>query len=281
MANASSIRALRGVDVLRDRDRQAHDDAGRRAAGRLGGCTDGGRDVLGDRAGTGHPGHGAVGDGARQLEHGGTQCGDEDRRRRGIADVQGCEGVGRDALARAPHRLASQERHERGQVLPHVARRLVVAHAPHALHHHLVRQADAQEEPVAGRPLHGEGLLRQHHRVARVHRHHTRTQADAGYLRAGHGEQGQCVGPEYLRGEGVVEARLRGPPQLGHHVGQRLVDVDHAPDPQRSGHVPGAPRVVCPLCPPHCLGESPDGGEQTEHPSRRVRGGGPAGAHGG
>ena len=80
----------------------------------------------------------------------------------------------------------------------HVGGRALEAHAPHALDHHLVREADAEEEPVARRHLHGEGLLGQHHRVPRVHRHHPRAQADAGHLGAGHGQQRQRVGPEDL-----------------------------------------------------------------------------------
>ncbi len=132
--------------------------------------------------------------------------------------------------------LAAEQRHESGQVLLHVAGRLVETEAPHPLHHHLVREADAQNQAVAGGPLHGEGLLGQHHRVAGVDRHHAGAQTDAGHLRPGGGQEGQRVGSEDLDGQGVVEPGFGETPQLGHGVGQRPVDVDQAADAQGFGH---------------------------------------------
>ena len=102
----------------------------------------------------------------------------------------------------------------------HVGGRALVAHAPHPLDHHLVGQADAEEEPVARRHLHGEGLLGQHHRVPRVHRHHPRAQADAGHLGAGDGQERQRIGPEDLGREGVVEPGFVVAPQEGHDLGR-------------------------------------------------------------
>ena len=67
-------------------------------------------------------------------------------------------------------------------------------------------EADAQNEAVAGGGLHGEGLLGQHHGMARVDRDHAGAQADTGDLRPGGGQQGQCVVPEDLDGEGMVES---------------------------------------------------------------------------
>ncbi len=232
MEKAALTRSARRLDVVGHADGERHHDARSRPPGRLGRRRDGRRNVVADGGRAGHPGDGAVGHAARQLEHGVAQRGDEDRRRLDIGDVERGEGVGGHTLPLEVHRLAPQQRHERGQVLPHVGRRALIAHAPHALDHHLVREADAQQEPVVRRHLHGEGLLGQHHRVPRVHRHHPGSQADAGHLRAGHGQERQRVGAEDLRREGMVEPGLPVPLQQGHHIGQRLVGLNHAPDAQ-------------------------------------------------
>ena len=89
-------------------------------------------------------------------------------------------------------------------------------------------------------------------------------------------------GPKICDGEGVVEARPRrtaaaGPPCRAAAGRRRSGSRCAAVWPWSVG----APRLVCPLCPAHCLGESPHGGERAERPRRRVRRGGPAGADGG
>jgi len=134
-------------------------------------------------------------------------------------NIQGSEGVGRDTLAGHVDLLAVQERHEGGQVLLHVAGRLFEADAPHALDHHLMGKADAEDQPVTGDQLHGQGLLGQHHRMPRVDRDHAGAQLDAGHLRPGGCEQGERVRPEDLACECVSEPGVGQLLQLGHRVG--------------------------------------------------------------
>ncbi len=150
--------------------------------------------------------------------------------------LEGREGMGRDPFAIHVARLTGEQRHQGGQVLLHVAGRLVEAEAPHALHHDLMGEADAQNEAVPGGPLHGQGLLGQHHRVAGVDGHHSGPQTDAGHHRPRGGQKGQRIGPEDLDGPCVVEPGVGEPLQLGHGVGQRAVDVDQAADAQGFGH---------------------------------------------
>ena len=184
----------------------------------------------------GHPGDGAVGHGACQLEHGGAERGDEDGRRGRAADVERGERVRGHPLARAPRRFSVQQGHEGGQVLAHVGGGLLVAQPPHPLDDDLVGEPDAEEQPVVGGRLHRQRLLGQHHRVAGVDGHDPGSQPDARHLGAGRGQPGQRVGAEDLRGERVVEAGIGEPAQLGHRRVERLVQVQHRPDAQRLGH---------------------------------------------
>ena len=97
----------------------------------------------------------------------------------------------------------------------------------------------------------------------------------------GGSEEREGVGPEDLRGEGVVEPGVGQVAELVDDAGERLVHVENASDAQQLCHVPGTPRVVCQLCPSHCLGESPDGGERAEHPPDRIHRCWSAGPYGG
>ena len=81
-----------------------------------------------------------------------------------------------------------------------------------------------------------------------------------GHLGTDGGQQGERIGPEDLHGEGMIEPGLLGPPELGHDVGQRPVDVHQGPDTQGLAHVScSSPRVH--MCLPHCLCESADRSE--------------------
>ena len=220
----------------------------------------------GDRLGARHPGDRAVGDDAGQLQHRRPKRSDQDRRGGRARHRDGHEGVGRHLLALAVDGLTAQHRHQRRQVLTHVGAGLGEAHAPRTLDHDLVGEPDAEEKAVVGRRLHGQGLLGEHHRVPGVDGHHAGTQADARYLRTGRGQQRQGVGPEDLHGEGMVEPSLVSPPQLGHDVGQRPVDVDQGADSQGLGHRLNAPRLGCRRVCPTVYANPPTGAsELTAH----------------
>ena len=88
------------------------------------------------------------------------------------------------ARARAPlpssdDGLACEQRFQREQRLLHARERPRVALAEHALDHQLMRRADAEHEPAAGRRLRGERLRRERDRMASVDRHDRGAELDA------------------------------------------------------------------------------------------------------
>ena len=93
-----------------------------------------------------------------------------------------------------------------------------------------MREPDAKRQSSADGRLHGEGLAGQHHRVARVGGHHCRAQFDIRHLATDHGQQGQCVVPEDLRGPGRIEADVMEALHLGDHIVDRLVHIEHHTD---------------------------------------------------
>ena len=102
----------------------------------------------------------------------------------------------RECLARVADGLTLEERHQDGEVVLHVAGRLVKAHAPHAFDHDLVREPDAEREPVTGRLLGGEGLLGEHHRVAWIRRDDGGAEVHARDLASGDADGGDRVEPK-------------------------------------------------------------------------------------
>ena len=77
-----------------------------------------------------------------------------------------------DRLAVDVDLAVAQQRHQRGEVLLHVARGPVVRQPVGLLDGHLVRQPDPEHEACIGGRVHRERLRRQRDRVARVRGDH-------------------------------------------------------------------------------------------------------------
>ena len=99
--------------------------------------------------------------------------------------------------------------------------RLLEGQAEHVLDHDLVREADAERQPAAGRDVHRQRLLRQHDRMPRVGGDDPGAELDAGHLAPDDREDGQVVEAEDLRDPVAVEALVRD----GLRVADRLVDA--------------------------------------------------------
>ena len=148
-----------------------------------------------ERLGPRHPGDGAVGHAARQLEHAGGEGRQQDRagRRLGHRHL----ALGLYGVALEGHLLTAEQRQQHRQVLAHVPGRLVEAVPVHVLDDDLVRQPDAERQPArAGRQRRGQCLLRQHRRMPRVGGDDGRAELDARHLAAGYRQRGQRLEPE-------------------------------------------------------------------------------------
>ena len=108
------------------------------------------------------------------------------------------EGVGPQGLALEGDLLPGQHGHEDGEVLLHVAGRMVEGTAPDPFHHHLVGEADPEGETPPGGGLDGEGLGRQHRRMAGMDGNDRRPERHRRDLPAHHGQSRQGVPAEDL-----------------------------------------------------------------------------------
>ena len=225
-----------GGDVVGDAHRQRGDHPRRRPAGGLGGGVDRRHRVVGQGRRARAPRQRPVGQLGGGLEHLRPERGDDDGERAAAVHRHG--RVHPVVLAGERHRLTARQRPEHGEVLAHVADRLVEAHAEHRLDHDLVAQPDAEAQPAAGGGVHGQRLLGQHHRVARVRRHDARAELDAGHLAPDDRQHGQRVVPEDLRrperGE-PVRLRL---PGLGDDVVDRALVDRPGEEPDAHGRAP-------------------------------------------
>ena len=128
--------------------------------------------------GRAEPEHGAIGDLARELEHGGPEPGEIDRRRRGQARNAALPG---DAIARARMLDAAPETlAERGDVLAHHLQGAPHVQTERALHHRAMTHADAEPQPTSRHLLERQRLLRHEHGVPRVNGNHARAQPHPG-----------------------------------------------------------------------------------------------------
>ena len=150
------------------------------------------RDVGFDGAGAGHPGDGAVGQLASQIEHLRGQRGHQDGAGRTLQGGQLQVDVEEFSLGTVTAPSSS-----RGRMTDRYSRvckrRAVVGDAEALLHAGAVGRADAEDEPSVGGRGGGEGLLGQGRRVTGVGRNYADAQLDAAGLHPGQGQGGQGV----------------------------------------------------------------------------------------
>jgi hypothetical protein len=125
-----------------------------------------------------------------------------------------------------PDRLTGEERHQRVEVLAHVARRRGVTQTPEPFDHDLVRQPDPEVQPAPGRRLDGERLLREHLGVTPVDRDHAGAELDALDLGADRGEHSEGVVAKDLRGPDTGEPQIGTRLRLIHQMAERSIDVE-------------------------------------------------------
>ena len=180
----NAVRPFAGrVDLLAaaEPDGYAGHDPGRRPARALGRLRDAGHDMLGDRALVRHPQHGAVGTLPRDPEHHGAERGEQHGRGRDVGDVE--RVVDAKAVVLHVDRAWSLEhRVEHVEIVLDQLRGTFVRQPEHAVDDPVVRRPDPQAEPTATHGLHGQRLLPERHRMARLQRHHRRAELDAGRL---------------------------------------------------------------------------------------------------
>jgi hypothetical protein len=104
--------------------------------------------------------------------------GDQHRRRCEVGDVEGLVDVEELVLHFDDPRTGQRLVHD-VEVAPHGQRLALVGQAHHLLDDPVVRDAEAQGEAPLADGLVGEGLLGQHHRMARLQRHDGGADLDA------------------------------------------------------------------------------------------------------
>jgi len=146
---------------------------------------------------TAHPGHRPLCEPAAQAQHGGSESRDQHRRacRARHLDLR------RDPvqLAAEPGGLLRQQAGEHCQVLPRMRNRPAVIEPERVLHHVAVAQADTERQPVAGRGLGGQRLLRERRRVTRIGGNDGSPQFNPVSLTSGDGQHRQCVEAKRMR----------------------------------------------------------------------------------
>ena len=219
--------------------RNAGHDAWRRAACRLGGLSEGRRDVVADGAFVRHPQDRSVRSCACEPQHHRTQRGQHHGRRPDVGDVE--------RVVHSEHVVLDIDRPRTGQrpvedveMSPHRGHRTFVGQAEHLLDDPVVRDPQPEGEAPFTRRLCRQDLLRERDRVPRLHRHDRGTDLDPGGLDTdeGGGREGvEVIGdlgdpdgrqPRFLRppGIGAEPLDLRPvPPSLRPH---------HHADPHRA-----------------------------------------------
>ena len=162
------------------------------------------------------------------MEHAVGHGGEVDRGRRGVGrQLQPDLGPHRDT--RVLDGALTQERSEDAEVVLHVHRRFVERQPEHVVDDDLVRQPDTQRQPAAEGGVYGQGLRRQHHRMAWVGGHDRRTDLDALGAATGHGQGSQRVPAEDLWHPHRVEAKPLEVLEALSDVVERLIDEERCP----------------------------------------------------